>query len=193
MFEMTDINGLLINAAGLVALAELTTIAERTEIIGSASRLDTLVLAPGIHIKGNQPAMAALTTGYVFRVENQAMVSSLKSIGLSKIEQFLWRWYCFKCGILTLVLYLICPLLTLGTLSFFVYIKEWWGIGALLALILARLIDVIVIRRRSRPGLKGTISVCKSCFDVLTNSRKIGTRRAWISSSSNKPKSLDQD
>jgi hypothetical protein len=50
MFEMTDINGLLINAAGLVALAELTTIAERTEIIGSASRLDTLVLAPGIHL-----------------------------------------------------------------------------------------------------------------------------------------------
>jgi hypothetical protein len=49
MFGSTSISGISLDAAGLVALADLNTIAQRTAIVGSASLLDCLVLAPGIH------------------------------------------------------------------------------------------------------------------------------------------------
>ncbi|KAI5796165.1 hypothetical protein FPQ18DRAFT_326987 [Pyronema domesticum] len=49
MFGSTSISGISLDAAGLVALADLNTIAQRTAIVGSASLLDCLVLAPGIY------------------------------------------------------------------------------------------------------------------------------------------------
>lgn len=76
-----------LDAAGLIALADLDTIARRTVLTGTAVYLDALVLCPGIHRQqraselngGELPPPAALTTGYVFRVENQAMVAYLQS------------------------------------------------------------------------------------------------------------------
>ncbi|OAL55042.1 hypothetical protein IQ07DRAFT_584162 [Pyrenochaeta sp. DS3sAY3a] len=73
---------------GLFTLAPLTTIAQRTAQRGTSS-LDPLVLAPGLHLqptandlhKGEYPACAALTTGYVFRVENPATVYFLQRVG----------------------------------------------------------------------------------------------------------------
>ncbi|KAI5820326.1 hypothetical protein BZA77DRAFT_274802 [Pyronema omphalodes] len=185
MFRTTEINGISLDATGLVALADLATIAQRTAIVGSASMLDALVLAPGIHRHqtaseingGEQPATAALTTGYVFRVENQATVHYLRSIGITghlvtvkveketkvkfseikpgKAREFFVSRYCFKGGLLTSLLYMICPVLTILAFFFLLYIRDSWGIGSLMALIAARLSNVIVIRQRSKAGWKG--------------------------------------
>ena len=65
------------DAAGLIALADLDTIARRTVLTGTAVYLDALVLCPGTHRQqtaselngGELPPTAALTTGYVFRVK----------------------------------------------------------------------------------------------------------------------------
>ncbi|POR39619.1 Uncharacterized protein TPAR_00192 [Tolypocladium paradoxum] len=45
----TPIPNLSLSAGGLLALADLTTIAQRTVIAGGSSWLDALVLAPGLH------------------------------------------------------------------------------------------------------------------------------------------------
>jgi hypothetical protein len=74
---------------GLVALADVDTVATRTACTGSASFLDAFVIVPGLHrqqhamdlSKGEYPACAAMTTGYVFRVENQATVLYLQKVG----------------------------------------------------------------------------------------------------------------
>ena len=63
---------LSLDAAGLVALADLTTIAKRTALTGTACLSDVLVLCPGIHRQqnapdlngGEYPATGAMTTGY---------------------------------------------------------------------------------------------------------------------------------
>jgi hypothetical protein len=66
-----------LDTAGLVALADLSTIKQRTTLTGSASIFDTLFLALGIHMQqeasgvngGEHPTTGAMTTGYVFRVK----------------------------------------------------------------------------------------------------------------------------
>ncbi|KAM3461291.1 hypothetical protein MY5147_009946, partial [Beauveria neobassiana] len=45
----TPIPSLSFSAGGLLALADLGTIARRTAVVGGASWLDALVLAPGLH------------------------------------------------------------------------------------------------------------------------------------------------
>ncbi|KAJ0336075.1 hypothetical protein COL922a_008405 [Colletotrichum nupharicola] len=45
----TPLPSLSLSAAGLVALADLQTIAHRTALTGTSSWWDSLVLAPGIH------------------------------------------------------------------------------------------------------------------------------------------------
>jgi hypothetical protein len=222
MFGTTEINGISLDATGLVALADLSTIAQRTAIVGSASGFDALVLAPGIHRHqtaseingGEQPATAALTTGYVFRVENQATVHFLRSIGVTghlvtvkvkketnvglngiksgKIKEFLMSRYCFKGGFFTSLLYMICPFLTIAAIIFLSCIGDWWGIGSLMALIVARLFNVIVIRQRSKAGWKGTISV-HGIILILTGSRKIGTWCVRTSFGFNQSGPLDKD
>jgi hypothetical protein len=47
--DTTPIKGLSLSASGLLALADLQTIAQRTAITGGSSWLDSLVLAPGLH------------------------------------------------------------------------------------------------------------------------------------------------
>ncbi|SJL14847.1 uncharacterized protein ARMOST_18319 [Armillaria ostoyae] len=89
MFSKSSISGITLESAGLVALADLSTVAVRTALMGTASWLDVLVLAPGMHQqqsadevnRGEFPQTGSLTSGYVFRVENPATVSYLQSIG----------------------------------------------------------------------------------------------------------------
>ncbi|KZL87881.1 hypothetical protein CI238_08714 [Colletotrichum incanum] len=63
------IPGLSLSAAGLVALADLQTIANRTALTGTSSWFDALVLAPGLHyqqaadgVAGNSSAVTAETS-----------------------------------------------------------------------------------------------------------------------------------
>ncbi|KAF8536102.1 hypothetical protein BDD12DRAFT_749597 [Trichophaea hybrida] len=173
MFGQTTFSGISLDAAGLVALADLSAISKRTAIIGSASALDIFFLAPGIHKHqnasevnfGEQPATAALTTGYIFRVENPATVWFMQRIGVTghlvnihvereKTTGIRSRYF-LKAGVMSSILFLIGPAMTVAATCFLGSIHDWWGLGTILALALARLLNVVVIRRRSKLGWKG--------------------------------------
>ncbi|PBK68167.1 hypothetical protein ARMSODRAFT_1004889 [Armillaria solidipes] len=89
MFNKSSISGLALEAAGLVALADLSTVSVRTALIGTASWLDILVLAPGIHQqqsadqlnRGEFLKTGSLTNGYVSHVEIPATVGYLQRFG----------------------------------------------------------------------------------------------------------------
>ncbi|EGE84777.2 hypothetical protein BDDG_07722 [Blastomyces dermatitidis ATCC 18188] len=84
-WNFLQISGVSLNVAGLVAIAEVSVLAKRTTL------LDILVLCPGIHRQqsatelhnGEAPAVAALTSGHVFRVENPATVLFLQKMGVT--------------------------------------------------------------------------------------------------------------
>ncbi|PBK70179.1 hypothetical protein ARMSODRAFT_995135 [Armillaria solidipes] len=59
-------------AAGLFVLANLPTVAARTAVVDTASCLDIFLLAPGMHYQQALPTTGAITTGYLFCVENPA-------------------------------------------------------------------------------------------------------------------------
>ncbi|KAK0451154.1 uncharacterized protein EV420DRAFT_724515 [Desarmillaria tabescens] len=90
MFNTSSISGhITLESAGLVALADLSIVAVRTALTGTASWIDILVLAPGMHQQQSAdevnraefPQTGSLTNGYVFRIENPATVSYLQRIG----------------------------------------------------------------------------------------------------------------
>ncbi|KAI5805983.1 hypothetical protein EDC01DRAFT_641067 [Geopyxis carbonaria] len=159
-------HNLSLDAAGLVAIADLAPIAVRTAITGSASLLDVLVLAPGIHTqqsatelhRGEYPATGALTSGYVFRIENQATVRFLQAVGttghLTSVRVSA-PGVPEPPGRASALLYLCCPALTLATLTTVTALRDWWALGVLAALMFARLLNVGVVHRRSREGWKG--------------------------------------
>jgi len=135
-----------LDAAGLIALADLNTIAYRTVLSGSANFLDALVLCPGIHRqqkasdlnKGKFPAAAALTTGYIFRIENQATVAYLQTVGTTGqlqslvIEKARGRgtWHTFWMGFfgpvestISALFYLAATLSTVGVITLYLFLK----------------------------------------------------------------------
>ncbi|CAK1354442.1 uncharacterized protein RHO25_001764 [Cercospora beticola] len=165
-----------LDAAGLVALADLSTLAKRTALTGTSSLLDMFVIAPGLHRQqtavdlnhGEYPACAAMTTGYVFRVENQAMVFYLQKVGktghLTTLEvshtnysDSGWRRALSAIhnphtnSLFASSAYLAAVLLTICSLAIFVLLQDWWALGALGILIFARACNVFVVRQRSRP------------------------------------------
>ena len=170
------IPGASLDATGLIALADLTTIAKHTALNGTSSFLDLLVLCPGIHRQqyatelngGELPPTAALTSGYVFRVENQATVFYLQKMGVPghlvtlKVEEVA-KTEGKKSDLkgtgktinLSFLLYITPVLLTLIALVFVILIEDWWALAVLLILILARTLNAIVVKRRSVPGWKG--------------------------------------
>lgn len=167
------------DAAGLIALADLSTIAERTALLGSANFLDALVLCPGIHRqqkaadlnKGELPPTAALTTGYIFRIENQATVAYLQSVGISghlvtlAVKNLRKRpWYHFWTylsgpseSVLSSVLLMMAMLLTVISITLLGMVKDWWGAGILLVLIVARSLNIVLIHRRTKPSWHGAL------------------------------------
>ena len=184
-FWRSRLSKFTVEAGGIVALADLGTIAERTALMGTASWLDALVIAPGIHLHqksadlanagGELPPTAALTTGYVFRVENQAMVGWLQSVGKpgQLVEVFVEpeeRYAIFASGRYAAVSYLLAPIATIAAIILAGIFREWWTFGIIFVLIFARLVNVIVIKRRSRtgwhgaaePGVKGDLLILLS-------------------------------
>lgn len=154
---------------GLLALTPLTTIAHRTAHRGT-SPLDPLLLAPGLHLqptandlhKGEYPACAALTSGYVFRVENPATVSFLQRVArtgcltdlrvsaAASPSRFLTR----DEALASLGSYAAvgCTVFAIQRLY---ALADLWGLFFIANLILARLINFVVLRRRSQPGWFG--------------------------------------
>lgn len=186
-----------LDAAGLVAIAEITAVAQRTVLTGTSVYSDSLILCPGLHRQqsapelngGEFPAVAAMTSGYCFRVENPATVSFLQRHGVTghlvtlevlpllsardgkkKAESGFWRWRNLK-DLAPHLFYWNSAILSPAVLGFFLYIREWWGVFCLLVLIFARFCNVVVIRRRTRdlgwkgasePGVKGDLLILMS-------------------------------
>jgi hypothetical protein len=169
MFNTSSISGVRLEASGLVALADLRIISERTALTGS-SLLDVLVLAPGIHRQqaaseingGEYPTTGAMTSGYVFRIENQATVGYLQRVGepghlvnVTVSPPLQRKDSPFSTDIVASALYLSAIALTIVVFVLLATIHDWWALGVVGMLMLARLLNTIVIRRRSRIGWKG--------------------------------------
>ncbi|KAK0226795.1 hypothetical protein EDD85DRAFT_923423 [Armillaria nabsnona] len=185
MFSTSSISGpITLESAGLLVLADLPAVASRTALTGGASFLDALVLVPGMLKqqsaeeinRGEFPTTGAMTTDYVFRVENPATVSYLQSIGktghlvtarvsqspsqnpdLSVQNRVLQSL--FVAGVPATVLYLLCPISTITVFTLLGVIGDWWGFGTLGMFALASLINV---------RLQGSINDLKASFSVMT-------------------------
>ena len=161
---------------GLLALAEFKLITSRASLTGGASWLDMLVLCPGIHLQqqaadlangGELPATAAMTTGYVFRTENQAIVGYLQRAGrpgclstimVSEAKHGGQNPFAVMqtTGVLSGLCYFLAMLLTVGTIVVMgAVFREWWTLGMLLLLVLARALNTFIFRQRSTLGWKG--------------------------------------
>ncbi|KAK0219458.1 hypothetical protein EDD85DRAFT_348060 [Armillaria nabsnona] len=178
MFNKSTISGITLEFAGLVALADLPTVAVRTALMGTASWLDILVLAPGMHQQQSAdevnrsefPQTGSLTNGYVFRIENPATVSYLQRIGrtgylvtaLVEPKQHYKdaknpyfdpsppQYHTFyTAGVSVALLYLLCPILTVIVFALVGSIRDWWALAVLGMLVLSRMINVFVIKRRA--------------------------------------------
>lgn len=153
-----------LDLAGLLLLADVSAIARRTALKGTSSYLDALVLCPGLHKEqdaanlsgGEYPACAAMTTGYVFRVENEATVFYLQKIGrpgqlttLSVFDANSSRGPLFTGT--AYIAHLLTTYIFLGIYS----IGDWWTFSVIGTLVLIRLMSVMIIRRRAAMGWKG--------------------------------------
>ncbi|KAL8661662.1 MAG: hypothetical protein Q9168_008362 [Polycauliona sp. 1 TL-2023] len=155
---------------GLLTLSPLTSIPQRTALRGT-SLLDPLVLAPGLHLqstanelhKAEYPACAALTSGYVFRVENPATVfflqrisrtgclTELKASGPTSSSRFLPT----RDEVLTSLGYYAayaCSAFAAWTLY---ALNDFWGLFFISILMHIRLINHVILRRQSQPGWFG--------------------------------------
>ncbi|KAK0200601.1 hypothetical protein DFS33DRAFT_1490957 [Desarmillaria ectypa] len=181
MFDTSSISGhISLESAGLVALADLSTVAVRTALTGTASWIDILVLAPGMHQqqsadevnRGEFPQTGSLINGYVFRIENPATVSYLQRIGrtgclvtarvepkptsndsleipyFGGIDLSPQNQHFYIAGAPVALLYLLCPILTIVVFALVGFIKDWWALGVLGMLVLSRMINVFIIKRR---------------------------------------------
>lgn len=202
MFDIDELEGKIeLDAAGLVALADLKTIQNRTALTGSASALDLLFLAPGIHCQqsaeevngGEYPLTGQLNGGhYVFRVENQATVFWLQRIGETGklVEVNVSKPMSRKPGlsnnfsrsdILPTILYFLGCGGTITIVTLLGVAHDFWGMGVLLMLVVARIINVIVIRQRSQQGWKGAVvddDVESDLLIILSQDRWVRMRGA---------------
>lgn len=201
MFTRDDITNIELDAAGLVALADLKTIQNRTALTGTSSYSDLLFLAPGIHCHqsseevngGEYPVTGQLTGGhYVFRVENQATVFWLQRIGeTGKLVEVqvsrpttsrpALRHSLHRSDILPTILYFMGISGTITIITLLGVIHDFWGVGVLLMLIVARVINVFVIKQRSQQGWKGDMNddgVESDLLIILSQDRWVRMRGA---------------
>ncbi|KAL2818308.1 hypothetical protein BJX63DRAFT_429241 [Aspergillus granulosus] len=180
-----------LDTAGLVALADLSTIQERTALTGTASLSDIFILAPGLHMQqrapdlsaGESPACGALTTGYVFRVENPATVYYLQRVGrtgqLTTLSVTRLRTRGVRNWLFTVIFpaqnmnliaglaYSTAILWGLAVFLLFLLTGDWWGLALTGVLMAARLINIVIVQRRSHltwsgapePGVEGDLLI----------------------------------
>lgn len=147
-----------LNLVGLLALADTDAIALRTVLTGSSSWIDALLLCPGLHRQhkaeslsnGEYPACAAMTTGYVFRVENPATVHFLQRIG--RTGQLTTVFVSKQDDTASALSYTSAfpAALSVTTMAYLISLSDWTALLYLCLLAVVRLINTVVIRRRSR-------------------------------------------
>jgi len=152
-------------------------------------------LCPGIHRQqsapelngGEYPACGAMTSGYVFRVENPATVLYLQKVGFTgqlttlsvartdrlETQSFksLSMLFTFQnASVVSSFAYLLAVCLTVVALVLLALSKNWWGLVVIVFLCVSRLCNVIIIRRRTNvswqgapePGVKGDLLILLS-------------------------------
>lgn len=194
-------NNVSLSASGLLALADLSTIARRTALTGNASWFDAFVLAPGIHYQQRcetlndgqhviktPTTIRNSTTGQEHEVTNQAMLDYLhrvgaafapsrgvtlaiksssdpksaaanaaSSLGLKALSRLFSHLRAeaaergYRSTILSPLLYASVPLMTAVASGLMIAIKDWWGCAILAMLMIARLLNIFIIRRRTAP------------------------------------------
>jgi hypothetical protein len=178
-----------LSLAPLLVLASFSHIPKRTIQIGTSSLLDALIVSPGLHTHstaatlndGEYPATAALTTGYVFRTENQAMVHYMQQVGVTGSLVTLrvtstgrkeWRYVSdivFGPGGMDAAS-LAAVGLTLDVLAGCWVTGDMWTLLCIGLLITSRILNVMAIRRRlshewhgaAEPGVMGDLLVLLS-------------------------------
>ncbi|MDI1488619.1 MAG: hypothetical protein OHK93_007894 [Ramalina farinacea] len=126
---------------------------------------------------GEYPATAAMTTGYVFRVENQATVSFLQNIGSTgRLTTVNVRAspkrvnFSDAKSVLGLLLYVCTVLMTLAAVVYALVIADWWVLIAFLCLMVSRFINIKIFKDRAvsqwygakEPGVNGDLLVLLS-------------------------------
>ncbi|OBT80904.1 hypothetical protein VF21_00166 [Pseudogymnoascus sp. 05NY08] len=179
----TPVPGVALSASGLLALADLSTIANRTAITGTSTWLDMLVLAPGLHNQQSadtlsdlpnpltQPLLTtpthrpssltnAATIRYLARLgagtrpvtlrvgspRTQSLRRTVSTASLKRVRQTP------RPSLMAPLLYIIALLLTVGAMALMVLTRDWWGVGTLSALMLARALNIWIIRSRTSGG-----------------------------------------
>ena len=166
----------------LLILASLPQIPQRLLLRGPCN-LDPLILCPGLHQQcgtlhnGEYPTTAAMTTGYVFRIENAATVAWLQSISstghlttVRVAQTSTAKVRMDVAGIGEQVLYLTGALLTLIATASNFLTEDYWALLALLTLIASRSLNTLVLQRRLtthwhgalEPGVQGDLLVLLS-------------------------------
>ncbi|KAF9250650.1 hypothetical protein DTO013E5_3097 [Penicillium roqueforti] len=153
---LSDLSGKFqLDAAGLVALADLQSIAKWTAIT-----------APSLS-GGELPPTGALTSGYVFRIENEATVHFLQSVGKTgnllnlvvdlpptTIKEKL-RCLIESPGKTLLFLYAIGQILTVAVIIILALLEDWWALVTLAMWMTARICNTWSIKIRSHIDWKG--------------------------------------
>jgi hypothetical protein len=187
MFRINAMHGISLDAAGLVALADLKIIQTRTALTGTSSYFDVLLLAPGIHCQqhadevngGEYPQAGELNkNSYLFRIENPATVSWLQGISkpwhLTEVtvkacdtsNGWLGRVIHHE-DVLPTLLYSTGLMATVMVITLLIIIHDWWRMGVLLMLVTARLVNTRIIKQRSEAGWKGIIMPDNRKSDLL--------------------------
>lgn len=156
-----------LDLVGLVALADLSDVARRTAVTGTSTLIDVLVLCPGFHRQqdapnlngGEYPICAAMTTGYVFRVENEAIVSYLQKVGrsgyLTRLTVSNRSSTLFGASMISVIAYLGGILLSVTTMVLLFLLDDLHGLAFVGVLVFVRLVNVMIIQSRAVMGWKG--------------------------------------
>ena len=162
-----------LEAGGIVTLADITTIAERAALMGAVSWFDVLIIAPGMHLLQRSAELASggatlqaaeIRKGYIFHVGNGAMVGWLQSVGKPGhlvdvvVEPTGGVNPIFASGTLATITYFLAPTITIIAVILLGIWREWWSLAIIFVLMFARLVNVAVMKRRSKPGWKGAPS-----------------------------------
>jgi hypothetical protein len=152
-----------LSLVGLLALTDLNIVTQHTALNGTSQWWDILVLCPGLHQQhkatklsdGEFPACAAMTTGYVFRIENPATVFYLQSasetgkmtnISVSKADsQFSRGAYMVH----------LAAGSSVAAFALLLSLSDWWAISYLLILFVVRLINTALTRAQARVDWHG--------------------------------------
>ncbi|GIZ38748.1 hypothetical protein CKM354_000215200 [Cercospora kikuchii] len=175
--------GISLDTAGLVALADLSSILRRCALTGTSSILDAFVIAPGLHRQykagdfginqGEIPEAVSLDSGHVFHIHNPATVMFFQDMSeTGQLTEFIveplnppkpgWQEKLVKIfdfreeSMMSLIFYALAVVLSWATILATAIFEDWFAFWGVLALIFARALNVYTMRRRAHsPGADG--------------------------------------